>query len=155
MEPVVTKLNQVAASTIKKSDLAKAPSSSPKIDFQSQFDKTLTDRLLEKLHEDSHPKNNVTVLSANDVRVEVGKSELGDKKGAGEKYFDMFKSMNKDLVSLDATIETLSMPGVSIHPRQLLTVQAGIANMSILAEGFSRFTDSIGRGIQTIVQTQV
>ncbi len=158
MDPIITKLNQVAQEKIKQVSTPSSTGQSGKPDFNSQFDQTLADKLLEKMQEsygsDAQPE--LTALSADDIQIEVAGKESGEASfSSGEKYFDMFKDMNKDLVSLDAAIETLTTPGLKITPRQMLALQAGIANTTIMAEGFSRFTDAVARGIQTIVQTQV
>ena len=97
----------------------------------------------------------ISFYSAENIKVQTEGSEIQKTGGKDSQYFDMFKEMNKDLLSLDSAIETLTTPGLKVNPRQLLALQAGVANTTIMAEGFSRFTDAISRGIQTIVQTQV
>ncbi len=158
MDAVTAKLNQLAQEQIKNS--LKSPEfqggGNNQIKGGSDFDQKLAERLLDKLKEDMSGAQEVTALSAEDIHVETSGVEFGENKLATEdRVFDMFKEMNKDLTSLDAAIETITTPGVKMSPRQLLALQAGIANTTIMAEAFSKFTDGVARGIQTIVQTQV
>lgn len=155
MDPVIKKLNQIAQRKLSQgSQLTKPGGESP---FRKTLDKSMMDRLLDKMQENygNKAQNEMTVISAENIHVETRTVEVEKSFGSTEKYFDMFKEMNKDLLSLDSAIETLTTPGFKMNPRQLLAIQAGIANTTIMAEGFSRFTDAVARGIQTIVQTQV
>lgn len=159
MDPIIAKLNEQAIRRVTESSagMPVAPSVEPS-DFQKTYDNTLAEKLLDKMREsfDTQGSNTMKVLSADDVRVTTTSREFAENSiSSDEKFFDAFKDLNKDLLSLDSALETLTAPGVSLSPRQLLAFQAGIANTTIMAEGFSRFTDTIARGIQTIVQTQV
>jgi len=158
MDPIVSKLNQAAQEKIK--NAVRSPSEyagGGKASVQTSFDQTLAERLMEKLKEnDMSGAQDMNAISADDIHVETVGGEIGEGRIASEdRVFDMFKTMNKDMTSLDSAIETLTTPGISMSPRQLLSLQAGIANTSIMAEAFSKFTDGVARGIQTIVQTQV
>lgn len=156
MDPIASKLGQLAHEKIRSSIQIPDAATGGKPQVQSAFDQTLAERLLEKLKgNDMSGAQDVTALSADDIKVQTV-NEMGEGRLATEdRLFDMFKSMNKDMTSLDSAIETLTTPGVSMSPRQLLSLQAGIANTSIMAEAFSKFTDGVARGMQTIVQTQV
>lgn len=158
MDAIVSQLNKVAQEKLKNTSPLPKEGGGASSGVQKTFDQTMSDRMLEKIQNDGIDKSEVNAISANDIHVETMNPEIaaGGKPASGsEKYFDMFKGMNRDLVSLDAAIETLTTPGVKITPRQMLALQAGIANTSIMAEGFSRFTDAVAKGIQTVVQTQV
>src|SRR3989338_3894338 len=161
VDPLISKLNQIAAQTIKSTtpspDLKPGTlTTSTNPSFQTTFDQTLADRMMDKMKEDyGSTQGDMNVVSAENIKVQTEGSEIQKTGGKDSQYFDMFKEMNKDLLSLDSAIETLTTPGLKVNPRQLLALQAGVANTTIMAEGFSRFTDAISRGIQTIVQTQV
>lgn len=158
MDAIVSQLNKVAQEKLKNTSPMPKESGAGSSGVQKTFDQTMADRMLEKIQNDGIDKSEVNAISAQDIHVETMNPEIAasSKPASGsEKYFDMFKGMNRDLVSLDAAIETLTTPGVKITPRQMLALQAGIANTSIMAEGFSRFTDAVAKGIQTVVQTQV
>lgn len=158
MDPIINKLNQAVSQKLQQSTPA-APSpketSSP---FQQTLDQNYTDRIMEKLKEDyaMDPKNSMQVLSADDVHVSNQSAELGENQGkSANNIGDLFKGMNRDMVNLDATIETLTTPGVRLSPPQLLALQAGVANTGLMVETFSRFVDSVSSGIKSIVQMQV
>lgn len=160
MDPIISKLNEVIQKRVQN-----IPTTGPvplerdqPSSFQSKFDAKMAERLMDNVRESygATEQNQMKVLSVEDIHVQT-KGEVQPSRDAdfSEKFFSMFKEMNKDLLSLDSAIETLTTPGIKLSPRQLLAMQAGIANTTILAEGFSRFTDSIARGIQTIVNTQL
>lgn len=160
MDPIVAQLNSVAQQKVGSlPDVKIQPGqngeSSP---FQQTFDSKMTDRMLTRIREDygMNPANQMKALNAEDIHIETKSTELGRKDlEPNQQFFSTFKEMNRDLLSLDSAIETLTTPGLKISPRQLLALQAGVANTTLMAESFSRFTDAMARGIQTIVQTQV
>ena len=157
MDPIIGKLNKIAQEKIKGASSGKvgAPDSS----FKQTCDQTMTDKLIDKMRESyaGAAPNEMTAVSAENIKVAVSGEEMGagQTTGSDQQFFDPFKEMNKDLLSLDSALETLTTPGLKLTPQQLLAMQAGIANTTLMAEAFSRFTDSVARGIQTIVQTQV
>ena len=159
MDPIIAKLNEQAIRKVSENTVGiPAGPATGGSEFQKTFDNTMAERLLDKMREsfDSESQSGIKALSADDVHVVVTDSEVAkDDITSGDRFFDSFKDMNRDLLSLDSALETLSAPGLKLNPRQLLAFQAGIANTTLMAEGFSRFTDTIARGIQTIVQTQV
>lgn len=162
MDPLTSKLNKQVFEKIKKSsDFSEAPFKQDNTNFQSTFDDKMATRMLEKLREDSgsSEKTEVTVISADDIKITNANPEFGNisskPANASDQFFSTFKDLNKDLLSLDSALEALTTPGLKMSPRQLLAMQAGIANTSILAEGFSKFTDAVARGVQTVIQTQV
>ncbi len=160
MDAFIDKLNQTVAKDVQTSkDFAPPASgggSGQVTAFQSTLDNSMNDRMLEKMRESygSDLPNQMTVLSAENIHVETAKLEDVKGTSAGDQFFGMFKSVNRDMISLDSTIEMLTSPGVKISPRQMLAMQAGIANTSIMAEGFSKLTDGVSKGIQNIVQTK-
>lgn len=157
MDPIISKLNQQAIQKLQNNIQQSGPYTQEPSQFQQKFDNTMADRMLERIREDyGANQKDITVLSAENINVTTKRPEMGGMSpSATEKYYDMFKDMNRDLLSLDSAIETLTTPGTRITPRQLLAFQAGIGSTMIMAEGFSRFTEAISRGIQTVVQTQV
>lgn len=154
MDPLITKLNEAAQQKLTKPAATPAPTEGPSA-FAQQLDNNIAERFLEKMQtENLDPSNNMTVLSGDDIKIESKNPELAKSSSSpSERYFDMFKEMNRDLLGVDAALETLTTPGLKITPRQMLTLQAGIANVQIMGEAFSKFTDAIARGIQTIVNT--
>lgn len=157
MDPIISKLNQQAIQKMQNNIRPSDPYTQGPSPFQQKFDNTMAERMLEKIREDYGPaQKDMTVLSAENINVTANRPEMGGlPTSVSDKYYDLFKGMNRDLLSLDSAIETLNTPGVKISPRQLLAFQAGIGSTMIMAEGFSRFTEAVNRGIQTIVQTQV
>lgn len=155
MDPVITKLNKLAGEKVGQfSPTREAGLDKPY--FKKSFDQTMTERLLERIKGDYGAGNEMTVLSAENIHVKTQSAEVETKSfSATEKYFDLFKEMNSDILSLDSAIETLSTPGFKVSPHQLLSLQAGVAQATIMAEAVSRATDTVARGIQTIVNTQV
>lgn len=156
MEPIVSKLNEAAFKNLKVTG-GSSGGMGEVSGFQRTFEQTMSDRLMERLsnHIQAQNSTDITVLSADNIHIKTKGAEMGDRVSSGTQYMDLLKEMNRDLLSLDATIETLSTPGIKLSPRQLLALQAGVANTTLLAEGFSRFTETIGRGIQNVVQMQV
>ncbi|MBI2339091.1 MAG: hypothetical protein HYU99_01830 [Deltaproteobacteria bacterium] len=156
MDPIIGKLNRVATEKIKGASQGKV--GAPETSFKQTLDQTMTDKLIEKMRETyaGSAPNEMTAVSAENIKVTTAGPEMGTTNAEGtDQFFQTFKEMNKDLLSLDSALETLTTPGLKLSPQQLLAMQAGIANTTLMAEAFSRFTDSVARGIQTIVQTQV
>lgn len=156
MDAIMTQLNKQMTEKVR-SSVVSPDSQGGATPGVSKFDQTFNQKILERFSADSPTaKGDVTAISAKDVHVETKTIESNLKTTSPkEKGYEMFTSMNRDLVNLDATIDALSAPGVKLSPRQLLAMQAGVANTSMMAETFSRFTDSVARGIQTVIQTQV
>ena len=155
MDPIIQKLNQQVTEKLGKSSGVSEGEPSA---FQQTFDKSVAERLLDKMKEsyDGASQAGVNALSAENIHVNTFSPETQAKNfNATDQFTDMFKKMNKDLNGLDATLDVLNTPGITLNPRQLLSLQAGVSDMTITAEGFSRFADAITRGIQTIWNTQV
>lgn len=156
MDPIIGKLNKIAQEKIR--GTSQGNGGPQESSFKQTFDQTMTDKLIDKMRETyaGSAPNEMTAVSAENIKVTVnGEMDAAQTTGSDQPFFDTFKEMNKDLLSLDSALETLTTPGLKMTPQQLLAMQAGIANTTLMAEAFSRFTDSVARGIQTIVQTQV
>lgn len=158
MDALIDKLNESVAKDIASSkDFAQPANGSTgqPTAFQSTLDNSMNERMLDKIRENygTDMPNQMTVLSAENIHIETANVEGVKETGAGDQFYGMFKNVNRDLLSLDSTIELLTSPGVKVTPRQMLAMQAGIANTSIMAEGFSKLTDGVSKGIQNIVQT--
>lgn len=158
MDPVLSKLNQVASQKINQGFSTKGLQGSSPSSFQTKLDTSFTDKLLEKMSEDrlGHASE-VKALSADDIQITTKNKEVDGTSAFSptEKYFSMFKDLNKDMLSLDSVIDVLSNSNVKLSPRELLKIQATVSNFTVFAEGFSKFTDIVQRSIQTIVNTQV
>lgn len=158
MDPLITKLNQAAQQKLAKAvSPVPAGNQEPSL-FQKTLDNNFTDRVMDKLREDYalDPKNTMNVISADDVHVTSQSQELAENQSnPGNKMADAFKGMNRDLVNLDATIETLMTPGVHLTPPQLLALQAGVAHTGLMGDVFSKVVESINSGIKQVIQTQV
>ncbi len=158
MDPIINKLNQAVSQKLQQSTPAAPSTKESSSPFQQTLDQNYTDRIMDKLKEDyaMGPKSSMQVLSADDVHVNNQSAELGENQGkSGDQIADLFKGMNRDMVNLDATIETLTTPGVKLTTSQLFALQAGVANTGLMAECFTRFVDSVAGGIKQIVQMQV
>lgn len=159
MEPIVNQLNQIATQKLQKNVQPLTSEVSP---FQNVLDQSLTDRLLETMQGQmsSENKNEMTVLSAENIHIETsqsgelssGMAEGGD--GLGDKFFNLFKDVNKDMLSLDSAIEALTTPGVKFSPSQILALQAGVSNATIMAEGFTKTIDGFAKATQTVLSVQ-
>ena len=157
MDPLIAKLNQAVAAQIEiPKGFANAPGGEAG-GFQSTLDSKMSERLMEKIMGDSGASQQMNVLSANDVHVEtqLNDSIKGNKIEGSNQYFEMFKNVNRDMISMDSAIETLTTPGIKLQPRQLLALQAGVSQASVYAETFSKLTSTLAQNIQTLVQTQV
>lgn len=157
MEPIVNQLNQVATQKLKKNVEPLTSEVSP---FQNILDQSLTDRLLETMQEQmsSETKNEMTVLSAENIHLEVSHPEelslAGEQNNLSDKFFNLFKEVNQDMLSLDSAIEALTTPGVKFKPSQILALQAGVSNATIMAEGFTKAVDGVARAIQSTLSIQ-
>lgn len=157
MDPIISKLNQAAAEKILKGNLPPV-SVEETSGFQKTFDKTLADRMLDKMKEGSGVgQQNMTVLSAENIQITTHNPEMSGKQesGVSGEFFDVFKDMNRSLLSMDSTLETLTTPGVKVSPQELLAMQAGVGSTTVMVEMVSRGIDSGARGIQSLVQMQV
>ncbi len=160
MDPILSKLNDAIQKSGKSpSDLSQSPLQSPEgSPFQNTFDNKIMERMLEKVKGEygANAQNQMTVLSADNIHVQTNSVEgMPNTPEGKDKFFDMFKQMNRDLLGLDSAIETLSTPGITLSPRQLLAFQAGIGQVGIMAEGVSKAFGAAIQNIQQILQTQV
>lgn len=159
MEPIVNQLNQIATQKLQKNV---QPLTSEASSFQNVLDQSLTDRLLETMQGQmsSENKNEMTVLSAENIHIETsGSGELsgmveGEGNGLGDKFFNLFKDVNQDLLGMDSAIEALTTPGVKFTPSQILALQAGVSNATIMAEGFTKTIDGFAKALQTTLSIQ-
>lgn len=157
MDPIISKLNEIAQKKVKESS-STGTTGVEGSQFQKKLDSTFAERLLERLQGTDSPSNQTELkaLSAQDIHVEVQNVEVAGKESTPQdKFFGLFEEMNSEVLKLDAAVETLADPGIKLTPRDITMLQITTANSTLLAEGFSRFTESVARGIQTIVQTQV
>jgi hypothetical protein len=156
MDPLISKLNEAVLSQIETpKGFAQAPKSEPS-SFQSTMDEKWMERMKEMIVGDFGEPTQINAVSADDIKIESVNNEVKvAKSGEGDAYFDMFKKLNKDMIGLDNAVETLMSPGNALSPKQLLALQAGVAQVSLYAEAFSKLTDTVARDIQTVVQTQV
>ena len=155
MDPIIAKLNQQVTEKVRNSSVA--PQEGEPSAFQQTLDNSFAERLLDKMKEsfDVTPaQGELNALSADQIHVNTANAEI-PTEGSQEKFFGMFKEMNRDLINLDATLEIMTHPGFKPKAHELIAFQAGIANTQIMAEGFSRFVDAVSRGINTVVNTQV
>lgn len=97
------------------------------------------------------------VMPAGDIRINISEGDLGtqNKFDAKEKFMGIFEDLNSDMLSLDSAIEVLADPGVKMNKRQLLAYQAGIGNMTINTELFSRLAQSVAQNLNTLLNTNV
>lgn len=157
MEPIITKLNQVVQNRI--SSLSRQ---SPTVEgetspFQKTFGNRLAEKLMEKINEDFSLQSGgqVKALSIDDIHVNTANTEaMSVETKAGDKLFDAFQQLNKDMVSLDTTLETMQSPGFKMNARNLFMLQAGVTKVGLYAEAVSKVTDGFARGINTVINVQ-
>lgn len=159
MDPLIAKLNQAVLSQIETpKSFTNAPNFQPgeTSNFQATLDNKWTDKLMEKVM-GGGDQNQMKVLSADNIHIETKTGEMAksQKVGMDNQYFDMFKNLNRDMLSIDSAVETLSAPGVKLTPQQLLGLQAGISQVSIYAESFSKLTSTMSQSLNQLIQTQV
>jgi hypothetical protein len=156
MDPIIAKLNEIAQGKVEKSvklpDIQNQPSA-----FQNTLDDSLS-KVIETMKGDLSmgSSDKMNVLSADSVHVVTNNPEVSDKKAfaSSDKFFDMFKQMNKDMMGLDSAVEVLSTPGMKLQPGDILKLQISMGDTTMKVEAFTRFVDLIGRSVQNLT-TQV
>lgn len=136
----------------------------------SKFDMALNDaiskrdnsshEMVQKLMEQirgSETSNEASVLSADNIKINVNNAEMQTSSNFDPKksFFDLFSTLNNDMLSLDASIEVLSDPNTKLSRRQLLAYQAGIGNITITTELFSKLAQSVSQNLNTLLQTNI
>jgi hypothetical protein len=118
-----------------------------------------SEELFAKMNEElkSEEQQELKVVSADDIRINISDSELGTQTRLDpkEKFLGIFEDLNSDMLSLDSAIEVLADPGTKLTKRQLLAYQAGIGNMTINTELFSRLAQSVAQNLNTLLNTNV
>jgi hypothetical protein len=105
----------------------------------------------------SETSNEASVLSADNIKINVNNAEMQTSSNFDPKksFFDLFSTLNNDMLSLDASIEVLSDPNTKLSRRQLLAYQAGIGNITITTELFSKLAQSVSQNLNTLLQTNI
>lgn len=159
MDKLTQILNQRVAEKVAKSTVASPDQMAPKKSFAEVLEaKQKGPELLEGLMNDMKGRpDDFQVQSGADIKVsfknfDVEKSSSFDPK---QKIGDIFGSLNEDMLSMDATIEVLADPGVKLSRRQLLAYQAGIGQMTINTDLFSKMAQSISQNLNTLLNTNV
>lgn len=121
--------------------------------------KTQSDELFIKLSEEmkSEDKNEMNVVRGDGIKLQMtdGGSSQTSNFDVKQRVFGVFEDLNSDMLSLDSAIEVLADPSTKLTKRQLLAYQAGIGNMSINAELFSRLAQSVSQNLNTLLNTQI
>lgn len=121
--------------------------------------KSPSEELFMKLSEDiaGEQKNDLQVISGDGIKITVAPGEGTQQSNFDmrDRFFGIFEDLNSDMLSLDSAIEVLADPSTKLTKRQLLAYQAGIGNMSINAELFSRLAQSVSQNLNTILNTQI
>jgi hypothetical protein len=165
VDVIIKALNERIAQQI----ATKTPSSSEGMPA-SKFDMALNDainkrdnsshEMVQKLMEQirgSETSNEASVLSADNIKINVNNAEMQTSSNFDPKksFFDLFSTLNNDMLSLDASIEVLSDPNTKLSRRQLLAYQAGIGNITITTELFSKLAQSVSQNLNTLLQTNI
>lgn len=156
MDVLINQLNERIAEQIisrKPADLGK-----PSTNFSDVLDSKRSSMVMQALTDQiAGEKDGMKVISANDIKInrvdfDAEKTTNFDPK---QKMMDLFGGLNEDMVSLDASIEVLSDPNVKLSRRQLLAYQAGIGNMTINTELFSKMAQAVSQNLTTVLNTNV
>lgn len=148
------------------SDVLTEKLSTPKIDSTelvaqntSMTGKSESEQMFMKLSEDlkGEEKNELRVISGENIQIQVapGESMQQTNFDPGQRFMGIFEDLNSDMLSLDSAIEVLADPSTKLTKRQLLAYQAGIGNMTINADLFSRLAQSVSQNLNTLLNTQV
>jgi hypothetical protein len=160
VDPLISKLNQQISDKIK-TQTANVPGGNG---APSKFEQVLNDKRIDdqKMNLDNlvnEPKGSeMNTIAANDIQINTANAETGangshfDPK---KKFFGVFEDLNSDMISLDSSLEVLSNPDIKLNKRQLLAYQAGIGNMTINSELFSRLAQTVAQNVNTLLQTNV
>lgn len=159
-EKIVKSLNQITSKKLSGgASLPQIQDKNNPSSFQVKLDQSMTDKLLEKVKGDYGVGKNqdVTVLNADNIKIEIAGQEIQPvDKTLGNSFYQSISMLNKDMLSLDSTLESLTRPGVKYTPQQLLTLQAGVSQVSILAEGVTRVVQEAAKTFNTLgMQIQV
>ena len=154
-DPIVKKLTQRIADKVAKNN--------PNVEGGNKFNdllKTKQDDMLAKIKDQlvDNKGQDMQVMSADDIEIRVADSEMGTKVSPSspfEKGYDLFTALNKDFLSLDATIEVLADPGTKLSRKQLLAYQAGIGNLTVNAEMYTKLAQSTTQTINQFMNMQV
>lgn len=159
MDKLTKILNQRVAEKVARSTVATPDQLVPKKSFADVLDaKQKGPEVLDGLMNDIKGRaDDYQVQSGADIKVsfknfDVEKSSDFDPK---KKVADIFGSLNEDMLSMDATIEVLADPNLKLSRRQLLAYQAGIGQMTINTELFSKMAQSVSQNLSTILNTNV
>lgn len=159
MDKLTKILNQRVAEKVARATQPTPDQMVPKKDFAEVLEsKQNAPQVLDGLLNDIKGKaDDFQVQSGADIKVsfnnfDVEKSSDFDPK---KKVADIFGSLNEDMLSMDSTIEVLADSNVKLSRRQLLAYQAGIGQMTINTELFSKMAQSISQNLNTILNTNV
>ena len=152
--------------TSKFSDMLTEKLSAPKIDSTdltaqntTASGKSPSEQMFIKLSEDmqSEEKNELKVFSGDGIQIKSAPGELVQSSNFDpkERFMGIFEDLNSDMLSLDSAIEVLADPSTKLTKRQLLAYQAGIGNMTINADLFSRLAQSVSQNLNTLLNTQI
>lgn len=99
----------------------------------------------------------VQVQSADHIDITMSDNELGVKnqKSPWDRGYDILASLNEDFISLDSSIEILSDPNTKLNRKQLLAYQAGIGNVTLNIEMFTKLSQTVVRSANQVLQMQV
>jgi hypothetical protein len=158
MDPLIGQLNQRISEQVigkKPVDLGKPTQSFADVLDSKRTNNAVMEKLSEQLGDDKG--SGLKVLSANDIKInrvdfDAEKNTNFDPK---QKLMDLFGGLNEDMISLDASIEVLSDPNVKLNRRQLLAYQAGIGNMTINTELFSKMAQAVSQNLTTLLNTNI
>ena len=155
MDPLIKKLNQRIATKIANQNLPSQNPQTQKLNFDEILQAKQNDA--PKIEQIASNDSSMKAISADGIEIDMtnlsndGTHEFSVK----DRFMDLFGKMNQDMVSLDSSIEVLSDPNIKLSRRQLLAYQAGIGNMTINSELFSKLAQSVSQNLNTMLQTQV
>lgn len=160
MDPLISKLNQQISDKIKNKPIAPGESGGQNVSFEKVLsEKRNETQALNLDNLVNEPKTDMQVLSADNLHINMANSETGHAAGGQfdpkKKFFGVFEDLNSDMLSLDSSIEVLANPDIKLSKRQLLAYQAGIGNMTINSELFSRLAQTVAQNLNTLLQTNV
>lgn len=125
----------------------------------TSFQDTTNQKFLEKMSANlnSESKSDVKIIAADDIKINFSNDEFKKevKNDVKNQFFSLFEDLNSDMLNINSAIEVLADPGVKLNKRQLLAYQAGIGNMTINSELFSRLAQTVAQNLNTLLNTNI
>lgn len=127
-----------------------------KVDFKEVLEtkKSSMEDLVQSLM--NPDQKDVQVQSVEHIDMNLKSSELSmNTASPSEKGFDLFAKLNDDFNSMDMAIEVLSDPNIKLNKKQLLAYQAGIGNLTVNIELFTKMAQAGVRAVQRFTDMQI